>query len=86
VSPSEIVDELEDDLRVIAINLSHQAGLSDCRKKVFLRHVNKYVQDLSIVFAQDECKCRKWIIRDKWRGSPSHAKRIEILRINLGAK
>lgn len=86
MSPSEIVDELEDDLRVIAINLSHQAGLSDCRRKVFLRHVNRYVQDLSIVFAQDECKCKKWIIRDKWRGSPSHLRRIEILRINLGVK
>jgi len=86
VSPSEIVDELEDDLRVIAINLSHQAGLPASKKRVFLRHVNRYVKDLSIVFAQDECKCRKWIIRDKWRGSPSHAKRIEILRINLGAK
>ncbi len=86
MSPSEIVDELEDDLRVIAINFSHQAALSDCRRKVLLRHVNKYVRHLNIVFAQDECKCRNWRIRDKWRGSPSHAKRIEILRINLGAK
>jgi len=86
VSPSEIVDELEDDLRVIAINFSHQANLSDCRTKVLLRHVNKYVQRLNIVFAQDECKCRNWRIRDKWCGSPSHAKRSEILRINLGRK
>lgn len=80
---SEIVDELEEDLMVIAINMSHQAGLSDCKKRVFLRHVKKYARDLSIVFAQEECKCRKWLIRDKWRGSPYHLKQIQILRNNL---
>jgi hypothetical protein len=80
---SEIVDQLEEDLMVIAINMSHQAGLSATKQRVFLRHVNKYVKDLSIVFPQEECKCRKWIIKDKWRGSHYHLKQIQILRNKL---
>jgi hypothetical protein len=84
VTPSEIVDELEQDLMTIAVNMSYEVPLSDTKRAIFLRHVKRNVRNLSAVyFSNDECKCRPWLIRDKGRGTEEHAVKVKLISEKL---
>jgi hypothetical protein len=84
VTPSEIVDELEQDLMTIAVNMSYEVPLSDTKRAIFLRHVEKKVRDLQAVFLPaHECKCKLWIIRDKARGTEEHAVKVKLISEKL---
>jgi hypothetical protein len=84
VTPSEIVDELEQDLMTIAVNMSYEIALTDSKRAIFLRHVKRNVKHLSAVyFSNDECKCRPWLIRDLGRGTEEHAIKVKFISEKL---
>jgi hypothetical protein len=84
VTPSEIVDELEQDLMTIAVNMSYEVPLTDNKRSIFLRHVQRNVKHLSAVFLPaHECKCKLWIIRDKGRGTEEHTIKIKFISEKL---
>jgi hypothetical protein len=81
VTPSEIVDQLEQDLMTIAINMTHEIPLTETKRRVFLTQVKKYVRHLSAAYCDpSECLCRKWIIKRKGRYAQQAVEYGRILR------
>jgi hypothetical protein len=60
------IDELEEDLMVIATNMSYEIHMPEAQRQRFLRRAQENVKDLSAVFINpNECLCRVWQIRTK---------------------
>lgn len=81
VTPSEIVDELEQDLMTIAVNMTHEIPLTETKRRIFMRQVTKYIPHLSAVYIDTKsCLCRKWVIKRKGRFSKQAVEYGRILR------
>lgn len=80
----EIIHELEEDLMVIALNMTHELEMTETKQRIFLRRVRKYVQDFNIFWRRDECLCQLWNVGiERERKSPGYTVRVEMASARL---